>query len=134
MARPPKYTPDVVKKLTDAIRAGSTIRLACAYAGITEQTLSRWRRSKSGFSDALTRAEGDAAVKWLAIIDKAALGDATNPPDWRAAAWKLERRFPQEYGRNQVLDIEQRIRERAIAEGLDPDAAVREAISIIKGN
>ena len=46
------------------------------------------------FYDAITRAEGAASVQWLAKIEKAA-----SDGNWQAAAWKLERRFPHEYGR-----------------------------------
>jgi len=42
----------------------------------------------------LEKAEGDAITRNLAIINKAA-HDGT----WQAAAWWLERRYPQEYGR-----------------------------------
>lgn len=92
--RKSKYTPEVVKRFTDALRVGSTYKLACDYAGITEETLSQWRKKYPEFSEALKEAEGGAAIKWLALIDKAAQ-DGT----WQAAAWKLERRYPESYGR-----------------------------------
>ena len=94
MARPSKYTPATAKKITDAIRVGATFRLACDYAGITEDTFSNWRKKYSDFSDAIKEAEGGAAVGWLAKIEKAA-----NDGTWQAAAWKLERRYPESYGR-----------------------------------
>ena len=100
MARPTKYTPETAKKITDAIRVGATHKLACDYAGIDEGTLANWRKRYSDFSDAIKEAEGGAVVKWLALIDKAAQ-DGT----WQAAAWKLERRYPREYGR-QVVEQE----------------------------
>ncbi len=95
--RPTKYTPETAKKITDAIRVGATFRLACAYAGITEETFSQWRKKYSEFSDAIKEAEGAGAVGWLAKIEKAA-----NDGLWAAAAWKLERRYPREYGRQVV--------------------------------
>ncbi len=91
--RPAKYTEDVIGRLEQAIAMGASFKLACQYAGITEQTLSRWRASKSGLSERLEKAEGVAAVKWLAKIEQAA------NTQWQAAAWKLERRYPQDYGR-----------------------------------
>lgn len=93
MARRTKYTPEVVQRLETAIAAGATYRLACGYAGISEDTLANWRRQRSDFSDLLTRAEASAALRWLARIEQA------GTEDWRALAWKLERRYPQEYGR-----------------------------------
>lgn len=94
-----KRTPEVEKRLLDALRLGSTQRLACQYAGISEDTLARWRGQSAEFADALTRAQGELALTLLAKIEQAAARD------WRAAAWKLEHRFPKEYGR-QILTVE----------------------------
>jgi len=93
IGRPLKYTAERAQKVIQAIQMGASYKLAAAFASISEDTLSRWRARSADFADTLARAEGSAAVKWLAIIDHAA--DA----DWRAAAWKLERRYPQDYGR-----------------------------------
>lgn len=102
---PSKFTPETVQKLVQAIRLGATYELACKSAGISYQTFNEWRKGrrfpkgttklqKSEFCDALERAEGDAAIQWLAKIEKAA-----NDGAWQAAAWKLERRYPDTYGR-----------------------------------
>lgn len=94
MTRRPKYGPDVVQRICEAVALGATYELACRYGGITRETLNQWRRGKPDFSDALQRAEGEAAVGWLAKIEQAAAAGA-----WQAAAWKLERRYPEDYGR-----------------------------------
>ena len=80
---------------------GSTRRLACHYAGISEQSLSQWLQKGAlgllpyvEFAEAVKLAEGQAVVGWLRKIEEAATNGA-----WQAAAWKLERRYPQEYGR-----------------------------------
>lgn len=101
MARPTKYTPETAKKIIEAIRVGATHELAAAYAGINQDTLTNWKKRYSDFSDAVKEAEGMAAVKWLAVIDKAAQGGA-----WQAAAWKLERKYPQQYGRRVINSYE----------------------------
>jgi hypothetical protein len=93
MARPTKYTPETVQKLTQAIELGATYELACNYAGIEYSTFSKWKLNKPELVDAVRLAEGKAAVKWLAKIEAAAADH------WQAAAWKLERRYPQDYGR-----------------------------------
>ncbi len=96
--RPTKYTPDVVKRLTDAISMGAPYELACKYAGIHIDTFITWRKAKPEFSLAVENAEGSAVVGWLAKIEKAA-----NDGVWTAAAWKLERRYPQMFAR-QVIE------------------------------
>jgi hypothetical protein len=94
MGRKSKYTPDVVKRITDAIQVGATYELACKYAGITRETFYQWINHKPDFSDAVNSAEGQAATRWLGYIEKAAQENT-----WQAAAWKLERRYPQQYGK-----------------------------------
>ena len=89
-----KYTPDTVKRLTDAITLGATYELACHYAGIDYSTFAKWMNEKIEFSEAIKEAEGKGVMQWLAKIEKAA-----NDGSWQAAAWKLERRYPQTYGR-----------------------------------
>ena len=94
MSRRSKYRPEIVQRLCEAVALGATYDLACQYGGITRETLNQWRRTKSDFSDALEKAEGQAVVGWLAKIEQAASEGA-----WQAAAWKLERRYPADYGR-----------------------------------
>lgn len=102
MARPTKLTKAVQKRICDAIKQGATYELAAKYAGITYETLNNWRKAgeeaQEGeffqFFQAIEEAEGMAAVKWLKKIETAA-----NKGNWAAAAWKLERRYPRDYGR-----------------------------------
>lgn len=97
MARPTKYEPELVKRVCDAIRLGATYQLACHYGGISYQTFCEWRNAKQEFSDAVKAAEGQAAVGWLAKIEVAA-----SDGNWQAAAWKLERRYPDSYGKTRI--------------------------------
>jgi transposase len=99
MARKTKLTPDTIQRITQAIAMGATYELASKYGGIHESTFYEWMNTKNEFSDAVKKAEGQAAVGWLAKIEKAA-----NEGEWQAAAWKLERRYPQSYGRK-AIDI-----------------------------
>jgi hypothetical protein len=94
MARKTKYTPETVKKVTDAIRLGATYELASSYAGISPALFYQWMKGKIEFLEAVKDAEGAGAVGWLARIEQAAQAGT-----WQAAAWKLERRYPQQYGR-----------------------------------
>ena len=103
-----KYTPETVDKITQAIRLGATYKLACDYAGISEDTFYQWRNTKSEFSEAIKLAEGEGALKSLAVIERAANGvkgedgEYILAPTWQAAAWKLERRYPDMYGKQRL--------------------------------
>ena len=93
MARPTKYNEERAAQIEQAIGVGATRKLACLYAGIDIGTLENWEKRYSVFSERLKKAEGRASIGWLAKIEKAA------NEEWQAAAWKLERRYPQDYGR-----------------------------------
>ena len=101
MARPTKYPPELAKTIVTAIRLGATFRLACMGAGISEDTFMRWREKYADFADAINKAEGAGATTWLAMIEKAA-----QEGNWQAAAWKLERKYPREYGRRVIQSFE----------------------------
>jgi len=125
-ARSYKRTPEVERRLLEALRVGSTFRLAAAYAGIDHATLYRWLEKDATLATRIKEAEGAAVVGWLAKIEKAA-----SDGNWQAAAWKLERRYPEDFGRRERLDvridIEERVRDMARSLGLDEDEAVIEA-------
>ena len=80
--RPTKLTPDVQKRLCDALRAGNTRQAAAAYAGVHRSQFYRWlergEKAKRGkfrdFRDTATRAENAAEVRCVAVLQKAAQG------------------------------------------------------------
>lgn len=95
-----KLTPEVKEKLFRALRLGSYIETAANYAGITRQTLYNWidrgRKEESPYSEfveELDQVLAEAELRDLAIIAEAA------KEQWQAAAWKLERRYPDRWGR-----------------------------------
>jgi hypothetical protein len=103
MGRKPIPIEPYIDKLEQAILIGATYELAAMYAGISDSTFQLWRKqaetAREGtplaeLRDRLRQAEGRAAIGWLAKIEKVA-----NEGDWKACAWKLERRWPETYGR-----------------------------------
>lgn len=94
MARPTKYNRAVAERIAHAIEQGATYELAAAHGGVSYETLRVWREAKPAFSVLLEAAEAKAAMRWLTWINAAAADG-----DWRAAAFMLERRYPQHYGR-----------------------------------
>ena len=89
--RPTKYTPPTVAKITDALRGGNTRRASCAAGNISADTFANWLKDYSVFSDAVEKAEGEAELRNLAVIQ-----DATKTT-WQAAAWWLERKHKAEW-------------------------------------
>lgn len=108
---------DLQKKFMYAIFMGATYRLACSYVGISYQTLRNWINKAEKLLDlsdeqldghndkvfvdfyySLKQVESAAALKWLEKIDKA------SEIQWQAAAWKLERRHPESYGRDERVN------------------------------
>jgi hypothetical protein len=107
--RKPKLTPELQQKLVSAIAAGNYIETACALVGIGTTTFYRWLELGSGpnarspyreFREAVKKAEAAAEAKRIQIITEAA------KEDWKAAAWYLERRYPERWGRRDRLQAE----------------------------
>jgi len=94
-------TPEIEKKILDAIRIGNYYEAACAYAGINIRTFYRWmekgEKAKSGefcqFCHAVKQAEGDAEARIVAQWT------SKTPEDWRAAQAFLEHRYPERWGK-----------------------------------
>jgi len=84
--RPTKYTVQNVNRILDALRGGNTRRASCAAGNISQDTFANWLRDHSAFSDAVQKAEGEAELRNLQVIQ-----DATRTT-WQAAAWWLERK------------------------------------------
>lgn len=86
----------------NAIKLGAPYELACNYAGISYNTLLNWKEREEPeyveFFQELTRAEGQAVIQWLALLEKHSHADAK----W--AAWKLERRYPKDFGRSEKVE------------------------------
>ena len=130
MARPSKYTPETVKRIMQAIGTGAGYKQAAAYGGISYDTLNTWRQEFSEFSEALKKAEAEALVGRLDVIDDAAINGT-----WQAAAWWLERKYPDDWGRKDrlELDIKREAERLARQYGLEPGQIIHLADRIAKG-
>jgi transposase len=98
MGRPSKLTDERAELVLAALRAGNHLTTAARYAGIAESTLHAWRRRSPEFSAAVDKARADAEARMVGVVMKAA------SEHWQAAAWWLERSFPDRYGRR-VLEL-----------------------------
>lgn len=99
MGRTSKRSPERREAILNALRAGNTRRAAAAFAEVDQNTFYRWLDDDGTFRDDVVKAEGDAEVRFLTQVAKA----ATNGT-WTAAAWWLERRHPEDYALRQRID------------------------------
>lgn len=107
--RPSKLTFEVIDGLAEAIRLGMPYALACHQVGIAYRTFNDWDNGRfpkyasielrSLFSQSIKRAEAEALYEALLVIKRASLGQCLNNADWKAAAWFVEKRYPQYFGR-----------------------------------
>ena len=107
MGRKSKLTEELIETAAKLIAAGNYQKHVAQYLNLSEETWYRWLRegekSQSGlkrqFYEMIKKAEAEAIARNVALIQKAA-----QEGNWQAAAWWLERKFPEEWGRNR-LDI-----------------------------
>lgn len=102
-----KFNEETKGILLNAISKGAPYKMACNAAGIKYETFRLWRNKAKDapesnkelfdFFVALKKAQGEAALKWLEIIDNAM------PQNWQAAAWKLERLYYSQFSSNPLV-------------------------------
>ncbi len=134
--RPSKLTPEVQAKIIQAISSGNTRKTSAAYAGIGERTLMTWLAHKGPqyvqFQQAIEKAEAEAVVVSVLTIRSAARDS------WQAAAWWLERRYPDEWGRKDRVTIEAMLKtesEKIAKElGLSVEEVMAGAEAILQGS
>lgn len=129
MSTPSKLTKDSASKIIGAIHVGCVLDTAVLSAGIARSTLGKWLRRgvtdlnngkrtiAAKFKNDFDAAVAVAQVSVTKVIHKAAIGtkavEATEEtkaveavkPDWKAAAWLAERRWPEIYARRQILSL-----------------------------
>ncbi len=98
----PKLTPEIIECIKVALASGAYAETAAAAAGVSKDTLYRWLRGARQthatpllleLSDAVRKAMAQAELRDLQVVQVAA-----NEGDWKAAAWRLERRNPRRWG------------------------------------
>ena len=98
MARPTVRTAAVAQAVRAALVAGNTRMAAAGLAKISYETFRRWIEDDEEFRELVEDAEAEAEVLMVARIQ-----DAAATGTWTAAAWWLERRRNQEWGRKDRL-------------------------------
>ena len=96
----------VLIDLEEAFAVGATDKIACAYAGISEWTYRQWR----SYADMNVEPYATAIRQLQKVLAQVAINDLKHighhaKTQWRAAAFRLERRFPTEYGSKSEITV-----------------------------
>lgn len=111
--RPSKLTPIMRGRFLDLVRQGISLTRTAKALGIHPDTVTDWCRDNPDFSDDILKAREQAI---LPLEDK--IIQAANK-DWRAAAWLLERWWPEKYGRRQKMDVQTSVDLAAIIQRIE---------------
>lgn len=104
-----KLTPELQEKFCDAIENGDSILGACGYVGIDESTYYKWMKKAEEakgrtkfvkFKECVDKAKAKALHNFEQVITRA------STEHWQAAAWMLERRHPNMYGKKDKIEAD----------------------------
>jgi hypothetical protein len=93
LGRQTVWTEERTRQLLDYVRLGVPYVFAYRAVGIAEPTFYKKKAEDLEFREALEKAEADAVARNVGIVQKAA------QRTWQAAAWWLERRYAEMFGR-----------------------------------
>ena len=98
MARPAKLTPERADDLVVLLAARVPVEVAARSVNVSRRTLDRWLRQDE-LRERVERARAAGAESTDALSEARAvvLILRAAQEDWRAAAWRLERRHPQRW-------------------------------------
>ena len=94
-----KKSPERMQAVIDNIRDGQPITRAARLVGLNPATVHRWREEDEEFKEAVE----DALEFQIAVLT--AKVDRASDTDWKAAAWRLERLRPDEFGAKKELQV-----------------------------
>jgi len=105
--RPTILTPELLASIETYVKGGNYIETACALAGVGRSTYFSWmKRGKdepeSIYGEFLDSMEKAAA--WSEARDVQLITEASRK-NWTAAAWRLERKFPGRWGRQDNMKL-----------------------------
>ncbi len=121
--RPLGWSQEIQDEMVAILKDGNYVETACAIVGLAKSTFYDWtnwgRQARDkvnkdpnakltknericlDFSDAIKKASAEAEARDLYLIGQAA------KYSWQAAAWRLERKFPDRWGRKTPRDADE---------------------------
>jgi hypothetical protein len=114
IGRPPVLDQIKRQKILAILANGSSRRVAAQYVGVATSTVIRTAQRDPDFAAELARAEQNAEIDALHFLRRAARKDRY----WRAAAWLLERRNPEDFAPRPLrLFTEEQVRQLFVVVG-----------------
>lgn len=97
-----KEAAEIAEKMGDALSRGLTFEQACIYVSVSPIEVRKYAESHPEFFTALNESEMQFSMY---LIDKIMRHAGDN---WKAAAWLLERKYPEKWGETKSVDVKQR--------------------------
>lgn len=94
-----KKSPKLLDEILQTIREGQPITRAARLCGVNPATVHRWREEDPDFGEALE----EALEFQVAVLTRKV--DQASDTDWKAAAWRLERLRPDEFGSKREVNV-----------------------------
>lgn len=109
--KPKAFSEENISQLETLISAGNSVKISCEALGLNERSYYTWIEESEKedakqvyveFASRMKKAIGLSKVSLVKNIVDQGKGD------WRASAWLLERRFPDEFGQKETVDVKHR--------------------------
>ncbi len=101
----------VREQLLANLREAMSVRAACALSGVGKSTFYEWVNDDKEFADEVEAAKRFSEAVMISRLK--ALGE--EKADWRAYAWLLERRFPEEWTAKREIELNQTVNDGGAA-------------------
>ena len=89
------------REICEVLAVGGTRTMAAAYVGCSLDTIARAAKRDRAFAKDLRRASAECEIRCLRNLSNA----AQDPSQWCAAAWTLERLWPERYARRKHVAL-----------------------------
>lgn len=108
VGRPKKVTPQVIARVAYYLKQGNSMNDSCVLAGIGKTALYANLKQNENYRTIIAEAWTKNKQTHIRRIDEASKKDA------KFSQWYLERRYPNEFGRSDKLDIKGNIENKTI--------------------
>ena len=100
--RPTLLTDASKARLLELARLGLSVSRIARSLGFHPDTVNGWLRENEELAAAVEQQRTEGLVDRLEELADAGIN--CEKPDWRAVAWMIEKLYPEEFGRNAVLE------------------------------